>query len=75
MLLILEYVVTGVFFCRSLVHDDMDDVVLTEAVSDEEALDVLLRRENGLEIEGIVEVRLDRSRMIVVGGWRFEVVE
>ena len=75
MLLILEYVVTGVFFCRSLVHDDVDDVVLMEAVSDDEALDVLLRRENGLEIEGIVEVRLDRSRMIVVGGWRFEVVE
>ena len=56
MLLILEYVVTGVFFCRSLVHDDVDDVVLMEAVSDDEALDVLLRRENGLEIEGIVKV-------------------
>lgn len=55
-LLMLEYVVTGVFFCRSLVHDDVDDVVLMEAVSDDEALDVLLRRENGLEIEGIVKV-------------------
>lgn len=49
-----EYVTVGVFFWSSLVHEDVDDVVLIEAVSDDEALDVLLRREKGLEMDGIV---------------------
>lgn len=51
----LEYVVVGVFFCRSLVHDDVEEVVLIEAVSDdeeEEALELLVKREKGLD--GIV---------------------
>lgn len=50
----LEYVVMGVFFCRSLVHDDVEEVVLIEAVSDdeEEALELLVKREKGLD--GIV---------------------
>lgn len=30
--------------------------MLIEAVSDDEALDVLLRREKGLEMDGIVEL-------------------
>jgi len=48
----LEYVVMGVFFCRSLVHDDVEEVVLIEAVSDEEeeeALELLVKREKGLD--------------------------
>lgn len=43
----------GVFFCRSLVHDDVEEVVLIEAVSDEEeeeeALELLVKREKGLD--------------------------
>jgi hypothetical protein len=46
-----EYVETGVSFCNSFVQDDVDEVVLIEDVSDE-ALEVLVRREKGLE--GIV---------------------
>ena len=53
LLLMLEYVVMGVFFCRSLVHDDVEEVVLIEAVSDEEeeeeALELLVKREKGLD--------------------------
>lgn len=48
--LIVEYVETGVLFCSSLVQDEVDEVVLIEAVSDE--LEVLVRREKGLD--GIV---------------------
>jgi len=51
----LEYVVMGVFFCSSLVHDDVEEVVLIEAVSDdddEEALELLVKREKGMD--GIV---------------------
>jgi hypothetical protein len=50
-LLMVEYVETGVSFCSSFVQDDVDEVVLIEDVSDE-ALEVLVRREKGLE--GIV---------------------
>jgi hypothetical protein len=50
-LLMVEYVETGVSFCNSFVQDDVDEVVLIEDVSDE-ALEVLVRREKGLE--GIV---------------------
>jgi hypothetical protein len=42
---------TGVPFCSSFVQDDVDEVVLIEDVSDE-ALDVLVKREKGLD--GIV---------------------
>jgi hypothetical protein len=44
-----EYVDTAVFFCSRFVQDDVEEVVLIEAVSEDEALDVLIRRENGLE--------------------------
>jgi hypothetical protein len=50
-LLMVEYVETGVSFCSSFVQDDVDEVVLIEDVSDE-ALDVLVKREKGLD--GIV---------------------
>jgi hypothetical protein len=50
-LLMVEYVETGVPFCSSFVQDDVDEVVLIEDVSDE-ALDVLVKREKGLD--GIV---------------------
>jgi nitroreductase len=51
LLLIVEYVGIEVFFCSSLDQDDVDEVVLIEDVSDE-ALEVLVKREKGLE--GIV---------------------
>jgi hypothetical protein len=38
-----------VFFCSRFVQDDVEEVVLIEAVSEDEALDVLIRREKGLE--------------------------
>jgi hypothetical protein len=45
-----EYVDTAVFFCSRFVQEDVEEVVLIEAVSeDDEALDVLIRREKGLE--------------------------
>jgi hypothetical protein len=44
-----EYVDTAVFFCSRFVQDDVEEVVLIEAVSEDEALDVLIRREKGLE--------------------------
>jgi hypothetical protein len=46
-----EYVETALSCCSSLVLDDPDEVVLIEAVSDE-TLEVLVKREKGLE--GIV---------------------
>lgn len=46
-LLMVEYVETGLFFCSSLVQDDVDEVVLMDAVSEE--LEVLVRREKGLD--------------------------
>jgi hypothetical protein len=50
-LLMVEYVETGVSFCSSFVQDDVDEVVLIEDVSDE-VLEVLVKREKGLD--GIV---------------------
>lgn len=44
-----EYVDTAVFFCSRFVQEDVEEVVVIEAVSEDEALDVLIRRENGLE--------------------------
>jgi hypothetical protein len=46
-LLMVEYVETVSSCCSSLVLEDLDEVALTEALSDE-TLDMLLRRENGL---------------------------
>ena len=46
-LLMVEYDETGLLFCSSLVQDDVDEVVLTEAVSEE--LVLLVRREKGLD--------------------------
>lgn len=47
LLLMVEYVETGLLFCSSLVQDDVDEVVLIEAVSEE--LELLVRREKGLD--------------------------
>lgn len=47
LLLMVEYVETGLVFCSSLVQDDVDEVVLIEAVSEE--LELLVRREKGLD--------------------------
>jgi hypothetical protein len=51
LLLMVEYIETALSCCSSLVLDDLDEVVLIEAVSDE-TLEVLLKREKGSE--GIV---------------------
>lgn len=52
-LLMVEYVDTALSRSSSLVLEDLDEVVLIEALSDE-TLDMLLRREN--ELKGIVVV-------------------
>jgi hypothetical protein len=50
-----EYVETGVFFWSKLVQEDVEEVVLIESVSEEALLEVRVRREKGLEDEGMVE--------------------
>jgi hypothetical protein len=55
-LLMVEYVETGLLFWSKLVQEDVDEVdevVLIEDVS-EETLEVRVRRENGLEVDGMV---------------------
>jgi hypothetical protein len=53
LLLMVECVETALSCCSNLVLDDLDEVVLIEAVSDE-TLQMLVRREKGLG--GIVVV-------------------
>jgi hypothetical protein len=50
-----EYVETGVLFWSKLVQEDVEEVVLIESVSEEALLEVRVRREKGLEDEGMVE--------------------
>jgi hypothetical protein len=54
-LLMVEYVETGVLFWSKLVQEDVEEVVLIESVSEEALLEVRVRREKGLEDEGMVE--------------------
>jgi hypothetical protein len=52
-----EYVETGVFFWSKLVQEDVDEVdevVLREFVSEEVTLEVRVRREKGLDVDGMV---------------------
>jgi hypothetical protein len=56
-LLMVEYVETGVFFWSKLVQEDVDEVdevVLREFVSEEVTLEVRVRREKGLDVDGMV---------------------
>jgi hypothetical protein len=66
-----EYVETGVLFWSKLVQEDVEEVVLIESVSEEALLEVRVRREKGLEDEGMVESVDGGLWMVgfVVGWW------
>jgi hypothetical protein len=70
-LLMVEYVETGVLFWSKLVQEDVEEVVLIESVSEEALLEVRVRREKGLEDEGMVESVDGGLWMVgfVVGWW------
>lgn len=70
LLLMVEYVETGLFFCSSLVQDDVDEVVLIEAVSEE--LELLVRRENGLDgifVDMMDEVCFWYGSLVLLSAW------
>jgi hypothetical protein len=70
-----EYVETGVLFWSKLVQEDVEEVVLIESVSEEALLEVRVRREKGLEDEGMVE-SVDGGLWMVgfVMGWWVEMM-